>query len=168
MNVCPLKVSLTARNACLLLSQSRLFEEPELMTRCWEVIDAQAEMALQSDGFVDIDYPTLISVLSRETLNCREIVLFEASLNWAETECERQGLECTPHNKRKVSLSWHFIVPKYLMFNYTHCYILIEFSSLFSSEFCYSCITIFHNVFFAIHLRNLLFIHCYIIIFLSY
>lgn len=38
-----LEVSLTARNACLLLSQSRLFEEPELMTRCWEVIDAQVD-----------------------------------------------------------------------------------------------------------------------------
>ncbi|KAG7154499.1 BTB/POZ domain-containing protein 6-like 3 [Homarus americanus] len=33
-----LEVSLTARNACLLLSQSRLFEEPELMTRCWEIV----------------------------------------------------------------------------------------------------------------------------------
>lgn len=72
------------------------------MTRCWEVIDAQAEMALQSDGFVDIDHPTLVSVLSRETLNCREIVLFEAALNWAEAECERQGLENTPNLKRKV------------------------------------------------------------------
>ena len=105
----PLQVSLTARNACLLLSQSRLFEEPELMTRCWEVIDAQAEMALQSDGFVDIDYPTLISVLSRETLNCREIVLFEAALNWAEAECERQGLQSTPANKRKVC-TWSLII----------------------------------------------------------
>jgi len=36
-----LETSLTAKNACLLLSQSRLFEEPELMQRCWEVIDAQ-------------------------------------------------------------------------------------------------------------------------------
>lgn len=36
-----LETSLTARNACLLLSQSRLFEEPELMQRCWELIDAQ-------------------------------------------------------------------------------------------------------------------------------
>lgn len=36
-----LESSLTAKNACLLLSQSRLFEEPELMQRCWEVIDAQ-------------------------------------------------------------------------------------------------------------------------------
>jgi len=36
-----LETSLTAKNACMLLSQSRLFEEPELMQRCWEVIDAQ-------------------------------------------------------------------------------------------------------------------------------
>ncbi|XP_027238492.1 BTB/POZ domain-containing protein 6-B isoform X2 [Penaeus vannamei] len=97
-----LEVSLTARNACLLLSQSRLFEEPELMTRCWEVIDAQAEMALQSDGFVDIDFPTLTSVLSRETLNCREIILFEAALSWAEAECTRQEIDPSPDNKRKV------------------------------------------------------------------
>ncbi|XP_042864860.1 BTB/POZ domain-containing protein 6-B-like isoform X3 [Penaeus japonicus] len=97
-----LEVSLTARNACLLLSQSRLFEEPELMTRCWEVIDAQAEMALQSDGFVDIDFPTLTSVLSRETLNCREIILFEAALSWAEAECTRQEIDSCPDNKRKV------------------------------------------------------------------
>ncbi|KAK7045910.1 BTB/POZ domain-containing protein 3, partial [Halocaridina rubra] len=97
-----LEVSLTARNACLLLSQSRLFEEPELMTRCWEVIDAQAEMALQSEGFVDIDFPTLTSVLSRETLNCREIVLFDAALSWAEAECTRQEVDPTAENKRKV------------------------------------------------------------------
>ncbi|KAG0698664.1 BTB/POZ domain-containing protein 6 [Chionoecetes opilio] len=97
-----LEVSLTARNACLLLSQSRLFEEPELMTRCWEVIDAQAEMALQSDGFVDIDFPTLMSVLSRETLNCREIVLFDAALSWAEAECVREEMELNSENKRKV------------------------------------------------------------------
>lgn len=36
-----LETSLTAKNGCLLLSQSRLFEESELTQRCWEVIDAQ-------------------------------------------------------------------------------------------------------------------------------
>lgn len=39
-----LETSLTAKNACLLLSQSRLFEEPDLMQRCWEVIDAQVRL----------------------------------------------------------------------------------------------------------------------------
>lgn len=36
-----LEASLTARNACVLLSQARIFDEYELMQRCWEVIDAQ-------------------------------------------------------------------------------------------------------------------------------
>ncbi|CAH0550098.1 unnamed protein product [Brassicogethes aeneus] len=97
-----LETSLTAKNACLLLSQSRLFEEPELMQRCWEVIDAQAEMALKSEGFVDIDMSTLESVLGRETLNCKEMNLLEAALNWAMAECQRKDLEPTPQNKRAV------------------------------------------------------------------
>ncbi|XP_047033536.1 BTB/POZ domain-containing protein 6-B isoform X2 [Helicoverpa zea] len=95
-----LETSLTAKNACLLLSQSRLFEEPELMQRCWEVIDAQAEMALTSEGFVDIDVSTLESVLARETLNCKEINLFEAALAWAHAECVRREIDPTPTNKR--------------------------------------------------------------------
>uniref|UniRef100_T1IIE9 BTB domain-containing protein n=1 Tax=Strigamia maritima TaxID=126957 RepID=T1IIE9_STRMM len=97
-----LETSLTAKNACLLLSQSCLFEEPELMQRCWEVIDAQAEMALKSEGFVDIDINTLESVLARETLNAKEMVLFEAALNWAAAECFRRDLEPTSENKRQV------------------------------------------------------------------
>ena len=68
-----LETSLTARNACLLLSQSRLFEETELTLRCWEVIDAQAKLALDSDGFCDIDIDTLKQILQRETLNCKEV-----------------------------------------------------------------------------------------------
>ncbi|XP_034833913.2 BTB/POZ domain-containing protein 6-B isoform X2 [Maniola hyperantus] len=97
-----LETSLTAKNACLLLSQSRLFEEPELMQRCWEVIDAQAEMALTSEGFVDIDVSTLESVLARETLNCKEINLFEAALAWAHAECVRRETDITPANKRAM------------------------------------------------------------------
>lgn len=97
-----LETSLTAKNACLLLSQSRLFEEPELMQRCWEVIDAQAEMALTSEGFVDIDVSTLESVLARETLNCKEINLFEAALAWAQAECVRRDIDPSPQNKRAM------------------------------------------------------------------
>ncbi|XP_070579032.1 BTB/POZ domain-containing protein 3-like [Ptychodera flava] len=100
--VCFLETSLSARNACIFLSQSRLFEEPELTQRCWEVIDAQAEEALKSDGFCDIDHTTLVSVLSRETLNAKESVIFEAASLWAEAECSRQDLKPTPDNKRKV------------------------------------------------------------------
>lgn len=59
-------------------------------------------MALQAEGFVDIDISTLESVLSRETLNCKETCLFEAALNWAKAECSRKELELTPQNMRSV------------------------------------------------------------------
>ncbi|KAI1295583.1 BTB/POZ domain-containing protein 3 [Halotydeus destructor] len=97
-----LETSLTARNACILLSQGRLYDEADLMERCWEVIDAQAELALASEGFVDIDYNTLESILKRETLNAKEIRLFYAAVQWAACECQRLEIESTPGNQRKV------------------------------------------------------------------
>lgn len=97
-----LETSLEAKNACVLLSQSRLFEEPELTQHCWEVIDAQAELALRSEGFCEIDLPTLEIILQRETLNTREVVVFQAVLCWAAAECRRQGLTVTPGNQRAV------------------------------------------------------------------
>jgi len=97
-----LETSLTARNACLLLSQSRLFEETELMQRCWDVIDAQAEIALKSEGFVDIDLHTLESILSRETLNCSEVTVFSAAFDWAKAEAIRRGDSTTPESIRAI------------------------------------------------------------------
>ncbi|CAL8355064.1 unnamed protein product [Boreogadus saida] len=97
-----LEGSLSARSACVLLSQSCLFEEPELTLRCWEVIDAQAELALHSEGFCDIDARTLESILRRETLNAKELTVFEAALGWAEAECQRRDLDPSAENRRLV------------------------------------------------------------------
>jgi BTB/POZ domain-containing protein 3/6 len=95
-----LESNLTARNACVLLSQSRIFDEPELMERCWEVIDAQAELALNSEGFLEIDHSTLESIMSRETLKCRELSIFNAAMAWATAECDRREIEATAGNLR--------------------------------------------------------------------
>lgn len=67
-------------------------------------------MALHSEGFVDIDLNTLESVLGRETLNCKEMHLFEAALHWATAECVRKDLEPTAHNKRQVLGSALYLV----------------------------------------------------------
>ncbi|XP_072533422.1 BTB/POZ domain-containing protein 6-A [Salminus brasiliensis] len=97
-----LETGLEARNACILLWQSRLFDEPELTRRCWEVIDAQAEVALRSEGFCQIDSSTLESILCRDTLNIKEASVLRAVLKWAESECRRRGLNPTAQNKRSV------------------------------------------------------------------
>ena len=88
-----LESSLSARNACMLLSQARFFDEPALTQRAWEVIDAQAQLALTSETFVDIDKDTLELILARETLNCRETVIFNAAKNWALAECVRKDIQ---------------------------------------------------------------------------
>ena len=72
------------------------------MQRCWEVIDAQAEEALCSEGFCDIDFYTLETVLARETLNAKEVSVFAAAGRWAEAECIRQDVEPIPENKCQV------------------------------------------------------------------
>ena len=97
-----LATSLNERNACLLLSQSRLFDEASLTERCWEVIDAQAELALSSQGFADIDCKTLRSILVREALNASELSVFTAVVRWAVAECGRRGLPASPENERAV------------------------------------------------------------------
>ena len=45
-----LETGLSARNACVLLAQSRLFQEPGLEQRCWEVIDAQVSSSLSDSS----------------------------------------------------------------------------------------------------------------------
>ena len=97
-----LETSLNEQNACLLLSQSRLFEETSLTDRCWEVIDAQAELALASQGFTEIDSKTLRSILVRDSLNVSEISVFNALVAWATAECGRRKLPVTPENQRLV------------------------------------------------------------------
>ncbi|KAJ6629280.1 BTB/POZ domain-containing protein 3 [Pseudolycoriella hygida] len=57
-------------------------------------------MAIKSEGFVDIDINTLLLILARETLNCKEICLFEAALNWAHSVCTKLEVDSTPENRR--------------------------------------------------------------------
>lgn len=61
----------------------------------YEVAHAQAHvLPLLTD--------TLVAVLERDTLGIREVRLFNAVVRWSEAECQRQQLQVTPENKRKV------------------------------------------------------------------
>ncbi|KAM9322728.1 BTB/POZ domain-containing protein 2-like isoform 1-T1 [Pholidichthys leucotaenia] len=97
-----LKKNLRADNAFMLLTQARLFDEPQLASLCLENIDKNTGDALAAEGFTDIDLDTLVAVLERDTLGVREVRLFAAAVRWAEAEAHRQQLQPTPENKRKV------------------------------------------------------------------
>ncbi|XP_024885587.1 BTB/POZ domain-containing protein 1-like isoform X1 [Temnothorax curvispinosus] len=97
-----LKNNLTSDNAFLLLTQARLFDEPQLASVCLDTIDRFTTEAFNADGFTDIDIDTLMIVLKRDTLRVRESKLFQAVLRWSEAECVRQQLSVTPENQRLV------------------------------------------------------------------
>lgn len=73
-----LKEHLSADNAFMLLAQSRLFDEPNLMENCLEIIDRDTCEALRAEGFLEIDHDTLCAVLQRDTLRVNELPLFHA------------------------------------------------------------------------------------------
>lgn len=71
-----LKVNLGTDNAFLLLTQARLFDEPQLAALCLEMIDKNTTDALNAEGFTDIDQDTLNAVLERCVL---KLMLFFSS-----------------------------------------------------------------------------------------
>ncbi|XP_012272469.1 BTB/POZ domain-containing protein 1 [Orussus abietinus] len=97
-----LRNNLTSDNAFLLLTQARLFDEPQLAAVCLDMIDKFTIDALNADGFTDIDIDTLMFVLERDTLRVRELKIFNAIVRWSEAECARQQLPVTPENQRSV------------------------------------------------------------------
>jgi len=97
-----LNMSLRPDNAFLLVSQARLFDEQELVERCFEVIDVHTSDTLEADGFLDIDFTTLSECLTRNTLRITEIQLFKAVVKWAATRCDRKGDEPSGKKLREV------------------------------------------------------------------
>uniref|UniRef100_G3PQH4 BTB domain containing 1 n=1 Tax=Gasterosteus aculeatus aculeatus TaxID=481459 RepID=G3PQH4_GASAC len=93
---------LRADNAFMLLTQARLFDEPQLASLCLDTIDKSTADAINAEGFTDIDLDTLCAVLQRDTLSIRENRLFGAVVRWAEAECYRQQLPPTSENKQNV------------------------------------------------------------------
>ena len=97
-----LKRNLSSDNAFMLLTQARLFDEPQLAALCLETIDKSTSEALNAEGFTDIDHDTLCVVLERDTLGIRESKLCAAVFRWSEAECRRTNLQPTPENQREV------------------------------------------------------------------
>ena len=97
-----LKRNLNSDNSFMLLTQARLFDEPQLAALCLETIDKSTTEALIAEGFTDIDLETLCVVLERDTLGIRESKLFTSVCRWAEAECLRQNLPISSENQRRV------------------------------------------------------------------
>lgn len=95
--------NLSPENVFDILPHAKKFEDNELVTRCWEVVDARAEEVLRSDSFSSIAMELLEEIVVRDSLAIHEVNLFEAVDRWADVECQRQEIEPSKESKRKVT-----------------------------------------------------------------
>ncbi|KAK0398386.1 hypothetical protein QR680_002568 [Steinernema hermaphroditum] len=129
-----LNMSLRPDNAFLLVSQARLFDEPELVERCFEVIDVHTADTLDADGFLDIDFTTLSECLVRNTLRITEIQLFRAVVRWARSQCQKKGEEPTGTKLREILGGAINLIrfPLMTMEEFADC--IVEFPQILTSD----------------------------------
>ena len=97
-----LQENLDASNVFHVLPDAQKYEEKNLLDRCWKVIENETEEAVKSDGFVTINRSVLEELVERDSLNIREVELFEAIDYWAGKECEKQDLLAEGSVKRRI------------------------------------------------------------------
>jgi len=97
-----LRENVDASNVFHVLPDAQKYEEKDLETHCWRVIDKDTNEAVKTDGFVTIGKSVLEELVERDSLNVREVELFKAVDCWATKECKKQGLAAEGSVKRKV------------------------------------------------------------------
>ena len=97
-----LKENLNALNVFHILPDAQKYEEKDLMSHCWKLIETQTEEAVKSEGFVTVERSVLEELVEKNSLNIKEVELFRAIDCWAEKECEKQGLVAEGSVKRRV------------------------------------------------------------------
>ena len=88
-------------NACTILDQSLLFNEPELAKKCLTIIKVHSKEAFSAESMVKISHSTLIKILDLEMFTVKEIHVFQSAVNWAKYQCKKNGVEPTGINMRK-------------------------------------------------------------------
>ena len=94
--------NLVTENVFIVLQQALQFDEKELESKCWELIDLNTSDAIVAECFTDINQATLTELLKRESLKVKEVDLFKAVVKWSEAECSKKGIDANAKNKRIV------------------------------------------------------------------
>lgn len=94
--------SIKPENVLTILEPMILFDEAEIVKKCWEVIDIYTSQAVTSEALNDIHSKTLITLLKRNTLNIAEVELFQALVRWSEYQCLKNNLKPSDQNKRAI------------------------------------------------------------------
>ena len=73
-----------------------------LYDRCKWIIDSQTKSVINSNYFLEIQDEIVQFIFSSDLLQIRELDLFKSYVEWADYQCQRQGIAINDENKRRV------------------------------------------------------------------
>ncbi|KAH1023849.1 hypothetical protein HUJ05_003442 [Dendroctonus ponderosae] len=80
------------KNACRAYEFAKLFEEPQLLTKCIRIIRDQTEEVLAETSFEDVELSTILTILDQDVLNVKsELDLFTAVCKYAAKHNQTSG-----------------------------------------------------------------------------
>ena len=82
------------------LTYARQFNDEEMETACWEVIDYNAEVIVANESFLDVKQELLLSFVERSSACIQETTLFQALDGWTAKRCEEASITVNGVNKR--------------------------------------------------------------------
>lgn len=88
MNVCEqfLIENLTNENMCSIYGLSILFDQMDLKRFCEVIISVKPTAIFRTNGFLECDHTILGHILKLVSLNCSELKIFEACMEWVRAK----------------------------------------------------------------------------------
>ena len=97
------EVNLTADNVFAVMYLADKYIVPSLAAKCWSFIDENTAACVKSDRAVcTLSHVTLVTLVKRDSVQTKELLVFEAVKHWAEAKCEEKGLEPTGEAMREI------------------------------------------------------------------
>lgn len=83
----------TSNEICIALDLALMFDRIHLKEHCLKTICKEANTVFASDAFLNCSKEALQCILDIDGINCEEILVFYACLNWAKQACETHELD---------------------------------------------------------------------------
>ena len=98
-----LEANISVANALDVLPYLDKLGEAYLVDVCWKLIDSNTQQSLEAATSSLLETKELLSsVLERDSLNVKEIKIFQAINSWAEELCSKHELQSNGRGKRSV------------------------------------------------------------------
>jgi hypothetical protein len=92
---------ITVHNVLRFLDPSKKGNNP-ILQECWQVIDDHFDEVAKTTDFGTITVPVLQAILKRDSLRCREILIYSHVLAWSTAQLAAKNLPVTQENQKEV------------------------------------------------------------------